>query len=291
MPREILYTAALDAQGKLIRIADAEKGNVFSCPGCGQQLILKKSNRTGKGTRRPHFSHLQLTSNCTPEGVLHYAFKKLLVAHLEKCLSENRPLEFGWACGECKLKMSGNLLRHVAKIREEYDLSSCRPDIALLDRNENAIVVIEVVVTHAPEDKVIAFYREKDVVLVQINLSSDSDLNEVEARIERPDSVDYCTNWRCAKYGASTIKREIQLTPTPCGRCFAPLPKFSISVMSLFGEQSSRDFSEQEIGQVKARFPNVTVHHEPGSNETRPVSPCENCRRLAYRYGIRRPRL
>jgi ssDNA-binding Zn-finger/Zn-ribbon topoisomerase 1 len=291
MKREILYSAALDNQGKLIRVAEAEKGTDYRCPVCGTQLILKKSNRTGKGTRRPHFSHSQLTSNCTPEGVLHYSFKKLLTAHLEKCLSENRPLEFGWTCSDCKSKMLGNLLKHVVKVKEEYDLSVCRPDIALLDRNENVIAVIEVVVTHAPEEKVIQYYREGNVVLVQINLSSDTDLNEVEARIRTPNLVDYCMNRRCSNYAASTIERLIQINLTSCGRCFAPLERYSILAKGRFGERSLQDFSEHEIDQLKTRSSRVTVYREPSNNERHPVFTCERCMRLAHRYGRRSPRL
>lgn len=291
MLKKILYAAALDAQGALIRATDAVKGSVFNCPVCRERLILKKSDRTGKGTRRPHFSHLQLTPNCTPEGVLHYSFKKLLVAHLEKYLTENRPHEFAWACSGCKSKMSGNLLLHAAKVKEEFDLSSCRPDIALLDRNENVIVAIEIVVTHAPEDKVIHFYKEGRIVLLQINLSSDTDLNEVEARVSRPDSVDYCMNRVCASYSASTINRTIQAARASCGRCRAPLETYRIMVRSLFGEQPSLSFSNTEIDAVKARSNRITVVKDPDTHEPRPVFACENCKRLAYMYGRRSPRL
>ena len=291
MQKKILYAAALDAQGALIRVADAIKGSVFTCPVCSERLILKKSERTGKSTRRPHFSHLRLTSNCTPEGVLHCSFKKLLVAHLERHLTENRPLEFAWACSGCKSKMSGDLLRHAAKVKEEFDLSSCRPDIALLDRNENVIAAIEVVVTHAPEDKVIHFYKERSIVLLQINLSSDNDLNEVEARVSRPDSVDYCMNRVCSSYSASTIKRAIQAARTSCGRCHSPLETYWVLVSSLFGEQSSLSFSNTEIDALKARPNRITVIKDPGTHEPRPVFTCENCERLAYMYGRRSPRL
>lgn len=71
----ILYTVAIDNDGNLIKANDAEKGNVFFCPVCKTDLILRKSGKTGKGTKRPHFSHRKLIPNCTPETALHYSYK------------------------------------------------------------------------------------------------------------------------------------------------------------------------------------------------------------------------
>lgn len=187
--------------------------------------------------------------------------------------------------------MSGDLLLHAAKVKEEFDLSSCRPDIALLDRNESVIAAIEIVVTHAPEDTAVQFYKERGIVLLQINLSSDNELNKVEARVSSPDSVDYCMNRVCSSYSASTIKRAIQAARTLCGRCRSPLETYRVLVSSLFGKQSSLSFSNNEIDALKARSNMVTVIKDPDTHEPRPVFTCENCKRLDYMYGRRSPRL
>jgi len=187
--------------------------------------------------------------------------------------------------------MSGNLLQHIATVKEEYDLLVCRPDIALLGREGNVLVVIEVVVTHPPEEKVLHHYKESDVVVLQINLASDGDLNEVEAKIKKPDKVAYCMKKGCPNYGASTIERLIQISGSRCARCMAPIEKYSIVVRTMFGEQSSLNFSETEIAQLKAWSGSVTVKHESGSNEMYPIFTCENCKRLFYQYGRRSPRL
>ena len=74
MVKEILYTTALDENGNLIRINDAEKGGTYYCPNCKSEFILRKSGKTGKGSRRPHFAHNNLTTNCTGESNLHFSF-------------------------------------------------------------------------------------------------------------------------------------------------------------------------------------------------------------------------
>jgi ssDNA-binding Zn-finger/Zn-ribbon topoisomerase 1 len=284
MKKEILYATAMDSGGNLVQAADAEKEIEYFCPECEGPFVLKKSNRSGKGARRPHFSHIQQNPNCTPEGVLHLSFKKLLLAYLQECISEGHPLEFEWTCEECNSNLSGNLLWRVATAKEELDLKVCRPDIALLDREGDVLAVIEVVVTHAPEDNALNYYREADVVLVQINLSSENDLNEIEARIKKPDRVDYCMKPSCKNYGAPTIERVTQHIPSHCPKCHAQLERYSILVRSLFGERESLEFLETEIGQLKARSSRISEVNVSGSNQKRPVLTCENCLRLSYQF-------
>ena len=43
MAKEILYTTALDAYGKLTHIKDASKGRTIYCPECKKKFILRKS--------------------------------------------------------------------------------------------------------------------------------------------------------------------------------------------------------------------------------------------------------
>jgi hypothetical protein len=147
MEKEILYTTGLDINGNLIHVDDAQKGGSYYCPMCKKEFILRKSGKTGKGSKRPHFAHNESTPNCTPEGVLHYSFKKLLIKRLEKNKAANIPLRFSWSCHSCLSKNSGNLLENVSSIKEEYPLETCRPDVALLDNEENVFAAIEIVVT------------------------------------------------------------------------------------------------------------------------------------------------
>ena len=83
MASQILYTTAVDTHGNLIHVNDAEKGLDYYCPVCQRRFILRKSGKSGPGSRRPHFAHNDSTPNCTPEGVLHHSFKKHLVELIE----------------------------------------------------------------------------------------------------------------------------------------------------------------------------------------------------------------
>ena len=184
MNKEILYTTAIDDSSRLIHINNAEKGTNYYCPLCKKEFILRKSGKTGKGSRRPHFSHNKLTPNCTPEGVLHYSFKEMLIELLGRYKAEDRPFIFSWACHSCGYKNSGNLIEKTDSIKQEYVLGVCRPDIALIDKAEKVLAVIEIVVTHEPEECVMQYYKENKITLIRIDLTSEEDLNKIEGLLD-----------------------------------------------------------------------------------------------------------
>jgi competence CoiA-like predicted nuclease len=55
--KELLYVTAFDKNGVLVKAKDADKAQDYFCPECKDKLILKKSGKTGKGSKRPHFAH------------------------------------------------------------------------------------------------------------------------------------------------------------------------------------------------------------------------------------------
>lgn len=291
MVKEILYTTAFDKNSDLIHINNAEKGTAYYCPVCKKEFILRKSGKTGKGSKRPHFAHNELTSNCTPEGVLHFSFKKMVINLLEKYKSENKPLILNWSCGYCNSKNTGNVLENVFSIKEEYNLNVCQPDIALINGNGKVLAVIEIVVTHAPEENVLQFYKGNNIILIQINLSSEEDLNVVEMKIANPTFVDYCiVNPKCSEYDRYTKDRKIWVYPARCGRCFSIIEKYCIETNGVFGKIRSLDFLENEINFIKSKRTNVEIHRNKSANENYPIFSCLNCKRMMSRYR-RSPRL
>ncbi len=283
MVKEILYTTAVDKNGNFIHIDNAEKGINYYCPVCKKEFILRKSGKTGKGSKRPHFAHNELTPNCTPEGVLHYSFKKMLINLLEKYQAENKQLILNWNCDSCDYKNSGNLLEIVTFIKEEYTLEVCRPDIALLDDEENAFAVIEIVVTHKPEESVLQYYKENKIVLIQINLSPEDDLR-VEEKITNPDIVGFCLSPTCQNCDKYKINRKIHVHPVQCGRCLNPIEKYYIEIDSVFGKQVSSNFTENEINLLRSKLKNIEIKINQTTKEKYPAFICLNCKRIRSKY-------
>jgi len=289
MAKEILYTTAIDENGELVFVDKAEKGKAYYCPLCRTEFVLKKSGNTGKGSKQPHFAHSQVTTNCTPEGVLHYSFKKLLIGLLEEHLTEKKALETKWNCDACHQSYKGNLLEDIHSIREEYNLRVCQPDIALLDANEEVAAAIEIVVTHEPEENALQYYKENKIILIQINLSSEEDLKLIGKRITNLDNVNYCLNPRCSYYGWYPIKRKIKAYLDKCNRCYQPIEKYCIEIDSRFGKFYSLNFTENEISNVKLHNANVQIRVNQSTKEEYPSSICLTCKMLAARHrGNRR---
>jgi ssDNA-binding Zn-finger/Zn-ribbon topoisomerase 1 len=282
---EILYTTATDKNGNLVHIDYAQKGKSYYCPMCKKEFIVRKSGKIGKGSKRPHFAHNELTPNCSPEGVLHYSFKKMLLSLLERNKAVNVPFRFNWICDDCFDKNSGNLLEKVSSIKEEYALETCRPDIALVDNEENVFAVIEIVVTHKPEDIILQYYKKKKIILIQITLTSDEDLKMVEEKITHPDFVDFCLNPKCQHSDSNKISRKVKVHVDRCGICFNQIEKYYISIDSVFGRKESIDFTENEISLVKSKRQNIVIKTNEPIKEKYPVFDCLNCKRNRSRYN------
>lgn len=280
-----MYTSALNSEGDLIYIDEAKKGNQYYCPGCEGEFILRKSGNTGKGSKRPHFAHNELTSNCTAESVLHYSFKKELCNLLEEHVNEKNALNIRWTCPNCSDQHEGNLLANAVSVTEEHNLNVCQPDIALLDADENVIAAIEVVVTHSPEEKVLKYYRDNDIVLIQINLSSDEDLKNISELISAPSIVDYCFNHTCSNNQGYSVDRRVIAYRGKCGRCVSPIVRYAVEIKSSFGSWLSFDFTDSEIDLVKSNRNNIKINTDSTTKGRHPVSICMNCRRARARHG------
>ena len=289
MNKEILYTTALDGGGDLVNVNNAEKGRDYYCPSCKGELILRKSGNTGKGSKRPHFAHNELTQNCTAESALHYSFKKNLTDLLNSSLTEKKELIINWNCTTCSEQNEARLLAKVTSVREEYNLKVCQPDIALLDTDENVIAVIEIVVTHSPEEKVLQFYKDSGIILIQIDLSSDEDLKNIEKIVSNPDIVDYCLSPTCLDHKRYSISRRIFSYPDKCGKCLSPIERYAIEVNSTFGISRTLAFTDDEINFLKSKRRNIKDLPDPLTNGKYLISDCINCKRTRLRYVRRGP--
>lgn len=277
--KNILYTVAYDKNNILIKASDAEKGNDFYCPVCKGELILRKSGKTGKGSKRPHFAHHKLTPNCNPETALHFSFKNLLSKYLEEHIQSNTPLQFSWKCKYCYETHSGNLLKKIKSVKLEYSMDKCKPDIALLDKDNNVFAVIEIVVTHKPEEEVLKYYNGKNIILIQINLTSDKDIDELENKISKPDIVHSCFNPKCNKCGYYLNKTKMTIVDGNCWKC-----NFKMKVAIVEGGREREDilagpdkFTKQEIEFAKNKGVIIKEQYSKSANERYLANTCGQC--------------
>jgi len=190
MQKELLHKYALTKSGAIVKADNAQKGEEYFCPGCNGEFIFKNSGNTGKGSRRAHFAHKALEPNCSHESYLHNAFKIMALEIIKDHISKGVPLNIAWKCNYCHGAHNGTLAPFDAKI--EFNLKECRPDIALFDQNGRVFAVIEVVYKHPPEDGTRKFYKDNQICLIQVDVSSDEDLENIEYKVKNPTSVDAC---------------------------------------------------------------------------------------------------
>jgi len=202
--KNILYTTALDINNNIIHIDNAEKPNHFFCPLCKERMVLKKSE---KQKRRPHFSHKN-NNKCSPETILHYLFKVQLYEKIKESILKNKELKISWNCKFCAETHSGNLLKKAKSVELEYTMPNTRPDIAILDENKNVVSVIEIIVTHYPEKEAIRYYKENNIILIEIVLDSDNDILNMDSKLKQLRINDLCIYPEYRKCGHYTLERS-----------------------------------------------------------------------------------
>lgn len=283
--RTILYTVAKNSSGELVSAVSSEKGETYFCPVCGFEMLLRRSGRTGKGSRRPHFAHRSLTPNCTPETALHYLFKSNLAAVLRERLARLEPFDFSWQCEHCGKRHNGNLLRTATSIETEHDLRTCRPDIALLDEKGKVTVAIEVVVTHKPTAEAIRYYELNRIALVQIDLGSESDLEDAERVAMAPTKVSVCRNPPCEHCGRPA--REAQMVIFK-GACWACGERMSVAVIELQGVPYKRllhpaKFSQADIDVAAKHGADIHAFHQRTYKNKIVACRCPRCEKWMTR--------
>jgi hypothetical protein len=276
---KVLYSIAYNIDKELVNAQDAQKGNSYRCPECNGELILRKSEKTGKGTRRPHFAHKALTPNCTPESVLHKSFKVLLGHLIKSNLEQERSMQMSWNCPFCDKVHTGNLLKKAKKVEIEYNLGVCRPDIALLDENGGVIAVIEIVVSHAPEKSALVYYEKNKIILLQINLESDLELNNLDEKISHPDIIYACTIPRCKECGQFKEDKFMTIIDGECWKCKRPIKAATIysSGYSLRNVRPSQ-FSEESIKFAKSKGVIIKSNYSKTTRSQYALITCGHCK-------------
>ena len=166
-----------------------------------------------------HFAHFHAT-NCNPETVLHFTAKSLLFEKISKHIHNHLPLHVHWLCSFCADTHTGNLLRRATQVRLEHDLGVCQPDITLLDRKNVPVVVIEVIVTHKPEEATITFCRQRKITLIKYRIKDGTELETIQnAEDLHPASVDRCTRPKCQQCHHPMKQNCMVIVFATCKRC------------------------------------------------------------------------
>jgi len=238
------YPLAHDEQNNIIKAVDGSKGVNYHCLQCGAPMILRKSERRLK---RPHFGHKGMTSNCTPESVLHLAFKSSLFNKIQKAINEKKSILMKWQCDFCLDSHNGDLLKKVVDAKMEYDTGNFKPDIALFDIDERLFSVLEIVVTHSPDEGAKTFYNQNDVIVIEFHVKSEEELDQLNRPILEPAKVSICLHPKCDNCGERVSKKYINIISVECWYCKATMKAAFLTASDGANLGGPAEFSDNEI--------------------------------------------
>lgn len=206
--------------GHLVHVSYVESGSKHGavCPACSSALIARK----GK-LKIHHFAH-RSDANCNAETALHRTAKILLYEEIKSALRNNQGIAVTWDCSVCESHHEGNLLKKARSVHMEHSLGKCRPDITLFDENSKPVAIIEVVVSHEPEEHVRKFCADHKIALLELHLAELSSLDAL-----RPLSTfnatrgSVCTREKCPRCRAPLFEGHIYVVDGDCWKCKASM--------------------------------------------------------------------
>lgn len=200
-PGWVLYKDQLYHVAEFAHLPPKERPRA-TCPLCERPVVLKLGR-----VRAHHYAHAR-ESDCaagSPETALHLNTKFYLAEELERAtrlptihLSIERDCS-GLGCAAVRRQV---WLKDWDEVQVEYRMDPFRPDIALLKAGK-VVAALEILVTHAVDERKAAFFQESGVQWIEIRASELLYEGEGAWKIAKPLAVDSISsevsNWICAK--------------------------------------------------------------------------------------------
>ena len=168
----------LDPVSEQMRHIDSvPKGKVCGCvcPNCGVALVAKQGN-----VRAHYFSHPSSGQTGGRETCLHKSGVDTMHQRFHNAIQQGEAVLFRWECKACGGEHTHDFAEGITRVeREKRAPDSLKvPDISLY-RGSDLCRLIEVVVTHPPEQPVRDYARERGVSLVVVDMKKDPDLDGI----------------------------------------------------------------------------------------------------------------
>lgn len=176
---------ALDVDQNIIHIKHAIRGNKFTCPNCGNEMIVKQ----GK-IREWHFAHKCITTHCSFETYLHalakikihnyfYKTKNLIIKFNTTCkCSRADECTFSKQTGECEEKrmQTYNLKKFYDSCDIERQYDKFQADLLLYNSKSNTPpTFIEICVTHPCSDEKL----NSKIRIIELRIKSEKDIDTI----------------------------------------------------------------------------------------------------------------
>lgn len=164
---------------------DPYRDGPYFCYGCGNKLVPRLGH-----ARTKHFSHKHDSGTCSLETYLHRLAKMAFYSTYNSCIGSNTPfcLRLGFpaectyykgACGNdiCTREIFKDidLTTFFPKISLETSYNGCVPDILLASSDGNAILLVEIAVTHQCADEKISLNER----ILELHIQNEEDVQPI----------------------------------------------------------------------------------------------------------------
>ena len=167
MGKKLLHTTGCDEEGRIVHINEAEKGQTYTCPLCGDRIVTRNEGKA----QRPHFAHFKKTeAGCSGESLLLHLFRRQSVALLQSLIPQKKEFPITWSCPYCNRNYTKDLLQQVASLSTDFNIDGHRPDITLFSAEGKPLFAIKLLIRRKLTKKTLHFYEEKGIILIQVQL-------------------------------------------------------------------------------------------------------------------------
>ena len=272
MASKILKIPFAMRDGRLVHISEVDSGlrQDCVCPECKMPLVARKG-----ALKVHHFAHSTET-NCQPETVAHLLGKQLLAEKIAVAIQSKIPVPVTWKCGECHDSHEMNLVQDVAQVRLEHSLGSLRPDIVLFGADDKVRAVVEIVVSHAPEENVLGYCTTNKIPVFEYRIKKIGDL-EAMRMAERldPSKATFCTRPKCEKCGKPLFPRMLFVVPGKCWKCDVDM---QIAFVGCGGMPlSPEEMTDAEVAEAEKRGAILHMNASATRGETCRSNTCPFC--------------
>ena len=220
--------------------------------------------------------------NRKSEGELHNRFKVDLFQKIQASLEQKRSLRIEWNCTYCGIKHKGNFLKKIASAKLEYRLLACIPDIALFDRENVLVAVVEVVVTSKPTKKALNYYEKNNIFLIQFDVKEENDFQRINNDVLIPNHVSICYNPRCNTCNNFQQRVIMKIIDGICWKCGTDMKIAAIS-SSRYGwirggtNCGPSEFKKDEINFARQKGVLLKIQYSKTAESSYLANTCPKC--------------
>lgn len=168
MDTELLVPYGADANQRLVRAAEAQRGIEYRCPQCDGLLVLRAGD-----VKITHFAH-KANTDCSGETLLHQIAKRLVAQVVNECTtSASKRLAMSCMCTRCNRAFQSSMSAKAfsrAEIEKRIGPFVC--DVVAF-RDSEPVLAIEVLATHAVDE-----VKARDLGLPWIELSAEAIIDD-----------------------------------------------------------------------------------------------------------------